>query len=731
MQKFIHFSTPSLFLYRRRYATVLRQTLDESAHEGSSLPHRVEDEEDLYQQGVLGTTKESTRGPIRGFFQSFHAYLRERSRLDDTLEQSMQKLTRTAQGGAAAPSVVVKAAEEVMRVGHSNERPHEVLSVFFSLHSAGLVLYEHLSSLATAALGRRPHHHAQAYRVQQLLHAEAAAPSSSSPIRPRCPLSSCEAFRHRLLTEQRWLHHSRTLASPLSLYVYLTKVREVVMERKKQRTTGESDLLRESVEGSVVYHLSASILWHPSLLERVVSGEFTPAAAPLEERKMDRIPATSTASSSTLTRRLHFLDVYSAAAREALPLNASCLLHSLSTWCGQWDAVLVERALKERLLPTAAHCILPPSIHSPSSSSLFHEVSPESFASATRWIFPSPLSFAFSSEARLHFLLRRRRFVDLLVVDADYLLHHHQRLWEAGRHREIIVTHGVLLELLQLADGSSGGVCSASLSASPQRFAARRVLCELLARALPTAPPPRGDTFTVPPVGRPRVDSPARLAQRLAEWSSSHHSLEEASGGVTLLGLAEELALLERVGRRVAHRGGEDDRGVGDLLSPVLHALCAASPLRQYQKKAGNQASCGDGDRREEGGHPAACGALSAVACARALDDLLSQLSTGAWTPSPREDSEVPAAPVVKWGEEAPTLAEALKRVRDIPSHQLHRQQYRQRRVHYAVQRRRSLGDSSDVPCSPRVSVASHDEEARLAAHAAALVLYPPASGFL
>lgn len=215
-----------------------------------------------------------------------------------------------------------------------------------------------------------------------------------------------------------------------------------------------------------------------------------------------------------------------------------------------WDAVLVRRVAETLVLPATAHSVFPESYRRLRSTAAQNRrpsarVAPSRPGVAcdqlaapgccTSWT-DSATHKLFGEEScdghvspllRVEYLVKRRVHHDVVVPDTAYVLQRFQQLKQLARHREVIVTHGVFLDL----------VAAASLSTHPTSFHARRVLRGIMCAT------------TTAITGKTSAEAGGHLdVQGLTSASRRRHQQQQS--GFTLLGLQDELALLERCPER-------------------------------------------------------------------------------------------------------------------------------------------------------------------------------------
>ncbi|KAG5492565.1 hypothetical protein JKF63_01144 [Porcisia hertigi] len=355
-------------------------------------------------------------------------------------------------------------------------------------------------------------------------------------------LSAAEQARIRIQQHLYTLHATQQLCQPLGKECCLVEMHQLCApssvnlcaSKKTMHTAGD-------VEVGPLYTLSHVILHHPFT--------FIQPSAPWAQREMHWedigsrvcVQALAPADVARLTKIEETVRPYRLLCKDSLTF--------LSRMVPNWDTVLVRRVAETLVIPAAAHGVFPDSyrrLRSAAAQSRRSSVgatlsrpgrarvqitTPECCTSwtdaATHRLFGEESGDGHASPlSRVEHIIKRRVHHDVVVPDTPYILQRFQQLKHLSRHREVIVTHSVFLDL----------VAAASLSTHPTRFHARRVLREVMC-ATTTAVTGRvydktGSTFDV----QDSVSASLRQQQQLS--------------GFTLLGLQDELALLERCPER-------------------------------------------------------------------------------------------------------------------------------------------------------------------------------------
>ncbi|CCW62017.1 unnamed protein product [Phytomonas sp. EM1] len=433
----------------------------------------------------------------------------------------------------------------------------EALAVYHTLCSCGLVEQASLPVEGNAAEGQLslekmalealrciPHRVRRGAVVSQFVVAEAReklikghwqsySPGSSSTRRPPSPAAAEAATFAFNITKGGKISEVERFRIDLHRNIQLlctSKYSQLQIGRnfllRKLYDIGVSARLQAEIEIQPMCLLSGGVLWHPFAYATPTMpwaqrlshfddlGPFPDSIKTLSEAQMEGLEAVweSTASLRQLSR------------------NTLMFLTSLAT---EWDQIFLRRVAETLILPDQAHNVFPTSYNRPqtSPSTARHESTNETdkvdaqgkkhLPSRTKWTDPAYELFTSVAMNSLEAALRRaeiivkRRFHHGIVVpDALYILLYSNQLQQMGRHREIVLTHGVLLDLLHVA----------LHHCDPRRFNARRVL-----RAFMLA-------------------TTTSLTKR--NFSNSRHAstmpfYQMHDGGVTVLGLQDELALLD------------------------------------------------------------------------------------------------------------------------------------------------------------------------------------------
>ncbi|CCW69380.1 unnamed protein product [Phytomonas sp. Hart1] len=328
---------------------------------------------------------------------------------------------------------------------------------------------------------------------------------------------------------------------------------------KKMHDIEVSTSLQEEVEVQPMCLLSSGVLWHPF----AYSTPTMPWAQRLSH--FDNLGPSSVSVKTLSEVQLEGLESVweSTASLRSLCRSALLFLTSLAT---EWDQIFLKRISETLILPDQAHNIFPISYNRPQLSSSFtaqvsamgtDEVDVDNkWELSPRKKWTDPTYRLFTSVAvnspedalqRAELIVKRRIYYSIVVPDAPYILLYFNQLQQMGRHREIVLTHGVLLDILRVA----------LLIRDPRRFNARRVLRALMLATTTTLTKCNFShsrpTNTIPP-----------------------YKMQD--GGVTVLGLQDELALLNICPERLYI--GESELA-GDALGGLTYSHALQRPEQQ------------------------------------------------------------------------------------------------------------------------------------------------------
>lgn len=393
-------------------------------------------------------------------------------------------------------SVIHLAARRAMHACLLHRRAEEAYAVYIAACSCGV---EGLDMLAASALNQLPMRQTQRTVVAQLCsaHEGSDAPRDlGDDTHRRGNVSAvsegllCEAERFRVQTRQQ--------AQLLRSLGLLPKPLGARFVQSRMQVVCDLPQLAADAEVLPLAQLSSAALWHP----------FS-HASPSEESAQrellyEYLSAPTSRYSTAQQERLSELE-------RTLGPPASSTAGFVAAHAAHWDALLLRRVAETLVLPAEMHDTVPHNGRSGNGRSHARRTMQVPRAGGCKWaggddnvgsLFDPPISPAAAgggtaSQKRLEAIVRRRVLHDIVVPDAAFVVANLHQLLHLGRHREIVVTHGVLLELVYMA---------ADVQARA-RFAARRALRALMER-------------------------------------TTSHQKDEASG-VTVLGLQDELTLTE------------------------------------------------------------------------------------------------------------------------------------------------------------------------------------------
>ncbi|KAG8343046.1 hypothetical protein ERJ75_000770400 [Trypanosoma vivax] len=468
------------------------------------------------------------------------------SLLGCTLTRHDSALLRAAVGECMRICLLHHKAAEALRLhallncsghsmGHHNTTVRRPVGVLPSKLTAESLKGLSNDQLALIALAQQPHRSSQSTAVCELMAAEGE--SCCYPIDTdtslSCPgrvwtlfpteafgsgLQSCilrpaptepteaEEFRVRLLQNIHLLRATQRLEGRLGLYYLLSQMRHVEVDKR----------LSSQVEIESLVHIARALLNHPLLFAT---------------------PSTETAQRQLLFEdfgRSHVDSVLSEVQRTKIAMLEASVdsvrslckepLKFMHTLAASWDALFLRRAAHTLVLPDAAHNVLPHTLRRKSREGVHRmgrtRQGNEKEVDLTRWIDPNGELFGGpdmrNAMERVEFIIRRRSNHNIIVPDACFLLQNLSQLLQLARHREVVIPHSVLLEVVYTALEDQG----------PRRFHSRRVLLTLM-RATTTCTTRRMEREGG------RLLNPYSLPSRRSQ------------SGITILGLQDEVALLE------------------------------------------------------------------------------------------------------------------------------------------------------------------------------------------
>ncbi|PWV21827.1 hypothetical protein C3747_1g39 [Trypanosoma cruzi] len=401
--------------------------------------------------------------------------------------------------------------------------------------------------LALVALRQHPHRVHQSRIVAQMIAAEDADPDDvrNTPVMTERPLASkappfrdgvqtfvnmdggfaetfnvpflgvtevTEAEQFRILLQQNMqlLRETRYFQQRLGLHYLLSQMRHVVDNKR----------LSSEVEMVPLVHVGRAVLEHPFIFAK---------------------PSTETARQQLLFEEFGSLPVHKglsevqqaklmALETTVEPLRPLCRepLKFMDSLASSWDALFVRRAALTLVLPREAHDVLPRSRTRGRGGGSINvsggggdcgrgERHLENSLTASTWTDASSELFGGvevrDAASRVELLINRRLHHNIVVPDTTFLLQNTNQLLQLARHREVVIPHSVFLDLVNSASDDQGR----------RRFHSRRVLL-LLMHATTTKKTVR-DTH--------------------GSLDSYSVHMKRSQGGVTLLGLQDEVVLLE------------------------------------------------------------------------------------------------------------------------------------------------------------------------------------------
>ncbi|EKF31605.1 hypothetical protein MOQ_004557 [Trypanosoma cruzi marinkellei] len=430
-------------------------------------------------------------------------------------------------------------------LGQSHHARRRSLPVVLSVESLqGLSADE----LALVALRQYPHRVHQSRIVAQMIAAEDADPDDdvcNTPVMTERPLASkappfrdgvrtfgkmdggftetfhvpflgmtevTEAEQFRILLQQNMqlLRETRYFQQRLGLHYLLSQMRHVVDNKR----------LSSQVEMVPLVHVGRAVLDHPFIFAKPSSEN---ARQQLLFEEFGSLPVHKGLSEVQQAKLM-------AIETTVEPLRPLCSepLKFMDSLASSWDALFVRRAALTLVLPSEAHDVLPRSRargRGGGSSSVSGsggicgrgERHLESSLTASTWTDASSELFGGvevrDAASRVELLINRRLHHNIVVPDTTFLLQNTNQLLQLSRHREVVIPHSVFLDLVNSALDDQG----------PRRFHSRRVLLSLM------------------------HETTTKKTVRDFHGSLDPYSIhmKRTQGGVTLLGLQDEVVLLE------------------------------------------------------------------------------------------------------------------------------------------------------------------------------------------
>ncbi|AIO01767.1 hypothetical protein LPMP_341400 [Leishmania panamensis] len=355
--------------------------------------------------------------------------------------------------------------------------------------------------------------------------------------------SAAEQARIRVQQRLHALHTTQQLRQPLGKEYCLVEMLQLCAPSAVgARASTAARKVTDEIEVSPLRTLSHVVLHHP----------FThmQPSAPWAQKEMhwEEISLRVCAQALTPANLARLTKIEDAVSPYRLFCKSSLMF--LARMVPNWDAVLVRRVAETLVLPATAHSVFPESYRRLLPTAAQRRRPSETAAlstpgaacgqlatprcctswtdSATHKLFGEESGDNHASPLlRVEHLVKRRVHHDVVVPDTSYMLRHFQQLKQLARHREVIVTHSVFLDL----------VAAASLPTHPTRFHARRVLRDIMYAT------------TTAVTGKQSNEAGGKWDVRsVASGSRRRDQLQQS--GFTLLGLQDELALLERCPER-------------------------------------------------------------------------------------------------------------------------------------------------------------------------------------
>ncbi|GET92660.1 hypothetical protein, conserved [Leishmania tarentolae] len=356
--------------------------------------------------------------------------------------------------------------------------------------------------------------------------------------------SAAEKARIRVQQRLHTLHTTRQLRQPLGKECCLVEMLQLCAPSDAgSRAFTAARQLTDEIEVGPLRTLSHVVLHHPFT-------HLQPSASwAQQEMHWEEISSSVRAQSLTPADVARLTKIEDAVS----PYRQFCRnsLMFLERMVPNWDMVLVRRVAETLVLPASAHSIFPESYRRLRPNAAQRRCSSASVAlsargatfdqmaapecctswtdSATHQLFgDSSFDGHVSPLLRVEYLVKRRVHHNVIVPDTAYVLQRFQQLKQLARHREVIVTHDVFLDL----------VAAASLFTHPARFHARRVLRDIMCAT------------TTAVTGKASAEARGQLDMEGLKSASRRRNQQQQQSGFTLLGLQDELALLERCPER-------------------------------------------------------------------------------------------------------------------------------------------------------------------------------------
>ncbi|KAG5492023.1 hypothetical protein GH5_00926 [Leishmania sp. Ghana 2012 LV757] len=355
--------------------------------------------------------------------------------------------------------------------------------------------------------------------------------------------SAAEQARIRIQQRLHALHSTQQLRQPLGKECCLVEMLQICAPHAfGSRGANAAVKVTDEVEVGPLRTLSHIVLHHPFTHMQPSASRARQEIHWEEISSRVRVQALAPADVARLTKIEDAVSPYRVFCKNSLTF--------LARMVPNWDELLVRRVAETLVLPATAQSIFPESYQRLRSAAVQRRrplaraalsTSGAAFGepavsrcctawtdAATHRLFGEESSDSHASPLRrVEHLVQRRVHHDVVVPDTSYALQHFQQLKQLAHHREVIVTHGVFLDL----------VAAASLPAHPTRFRARRILRDIMYAT------------TTALTGRVSDAARGKLAEQ-AVAPASRRRQQQLQSGFTLLGLQDELALLERCPER-------------------------------------------------------------------------------------------------------------------------------------------------------------------------------------
>nr|CCC93197.1 conserved hypothetical protein [Trypanosoma congolense IL3000] len=339
-------------------------------------------------------------------------------------------------------------------------------------------------------------------------------------------LSEVEQFRIQLQQNIHLLRTTKRLEGRLGLQYLLSQMRQVTEDKQ----------LGLNVEVEPLVQLSRAVLNHPLLFT-------TPSTELAREQLLFEDFGSFTAGdglSKVQREKISSLEILTEPVR-VLCKQPLKFMHCLAP---SWDVLFVKRVAETLVLPEEAHNVLPrrnnctsrPGFHTGSHVEQQHE---ENQLGMSRWVDSDNELFGGDSVdnavERVEAIISRRLHRGIVVPDTSFVLQNFRQLLRLGKHREVVIPFSVLLDIVHSALDGQGS----------KRFHSRWVLLALM----------HSTTTKQTALQRNKVPDPFSIPAK------------KNQEGITLLGLQDEVALLEHCNERFFLA---EDPPPEDLCEPCL-----------------------------------------------------------------------------------------------------------------------------------------------------------------